>query len=225
MKKYTILLFLITILIVSIFMISFSYAEENGKTKDGKKIVKLYANFIKYSKDKDKLIAEGNVKIEQEDVTITSKKADFNMKDKIGLISGNVVLTKEDVTISGDTMDADFNNKIYKFTGDVVLVQKRKDKEGKEEEVKWFCKGLTINGDKKDLTAKGGVRIERKDLKIEADEAQYIDETQEIILTGNVYIDQNNGEKWVKGDSGIVYLEEEDFEVKGHVESGFKLGE
>ncbi len=219
MKK-AILLLLFFILIFSFFSGNLVYGEEKKK-----KMVRLTADSLTYNKDADRLIAKGSVKIIQEDVTITADNADFNMKDKTGIITGNVALIKKDITINGDKMDADFNKKIYKFEGDVVLVQTRKDKNGKEEKVKWLCKNLVIKGEQKDLEAKGGVHIERKDLKIDADSAQYFDKEQKIVLTGHVYIDQNNGEKWIKGDSGIIYLEDENFEVSGHVESGFKLGD
>ena len=220
MKRYVV--FALISIIVLAFFSYVGYGEE-GKKKE--KMVKLSATTLKYNKDADKLVAKGNVRIIQEDVTIKAEEADFNMKDKTGIISGKVVLEKKDISISGDKMDADFNKKIYSFEGDVVLIQKRKDKNGKEEEVKWLCKGLTINGDKKDLQAEGGVHIEKGDLKIDTDKAQYFDKEQKIVLTGNVYIDQNNGEKWIKGDNGVVYLEKGDFEVTGNVESGFKLGE
>ncbi len=221
MKRHTVF-FLILVFIFSLYTTIPIYAETTQKKK---KMVKLTANILKYNKNQDRLIAEGNVKIVQENVTITAKKADFNMKDKTGIITGDVVLSKKDLLIKGDKMDADFNKKVYKFEGDVMLIQTRKDKEGKEEQVKWICKGLTINADQKDLKATGGVHIERKDLKIDADTAQYIDKDQKILLDGHVYIDQNNGEKWIKGDKGIIYLEEGDFEVTGNVESGFKLGD
>ncbi len=220
MKRHFVF-FLIFVLLFTVLFVSPGFSEEKKKEK----IVKLSSNTLKYNKDKDRLIAQGNVKIIQEDVTIVANKADFNMKDKTGIITGNVMLTKKDIAISGNKMIADFNKKLYQFEGDVILTQKRKDKQGKEEEVKWFCKGLTINGDKKDLKAEGGVHIERKDLKIDADSAQYFDKEQKIVLEGHVYIDQNNGEKWIKGDHGVIYLEEEDFEVTGNVKSGFKLGD
>ncbi len=220
MKKYVVFAL---IFIISLTLFGYiGYGEEEKKKE---KVVRISANALKYNKDADRLVAKGNVIIVQGDVTIKAEEADFNMKDKTGIITGNVVLEKKDVNISGDKMDADFNKKIYKFEGDVVLIQKRKDKNGKEEKVKWLCKGLTINGDKKDLQAEGGVHIEKGDLKIDTDKAQYFDKEQKIVLTGNVYIDQNNGEKWIKGDNGVIYLEEGDFEVTGNVESGFKLGE
>ncbi len=220
MRKYAVFF-----LIFSIFFVFSSPTMAFSEEKKKEKVVKLLAASLKYNKDADRLVAEGNVKIVQEDVTITAQRADFNMKDKTGIITGNVVLEKKNLTIKGNKMEADFNKKNYQFEGNVVLIQTRKDKNGKEEQVKWLCKGLNINADKKDLKAEGGVHIERKDLKIDADTAQYIDKDQKIILEGHVYIDQNNGEKWIKGDHGIIFLEEEDFEVTGNVESGFKLGD
>ena len=223
MKKMIFVSVLIIFTLIYLCTSVIVFADTTEKKKE--KLVKLNANMLNYNKDKDLLIATGNVKITQEDVTITAGRGEFYMKNKTGLITGNVVLTKKEIVITGDKMDTDFNKKIYKFQGNVMLVQNRKNKKGEEDKVIWYCKALTINGDSKDLQVEGGVKITKKDLKIDADSAHYMDKDQTILLAGNVYIDQNNGEKWMKGDKATIYLKSEDFDVEGNVTSGFKLGD
>ena len=82
--------------------------------EDNESVVELTADQVNYDKENDLMIFIGNVKIIQEDTTLTAGLASFNVNTKNGNISNNVKLIKEDITITGDKLEAFLNEDVYK---------------------------------------------------------------------------------------------------------------
>ncbi|GAI25388.1 unnamed protein product, partial [marine sediment metagenome] len=206
MKDYKRMYFIKTLIILFILsliiFLSFSASAQEEKKES---VVNIQADNVTYDKSTDKMIFEGNVIITQEDITLTAQEADFDVDKKIGQIKGDIKLVQSDITITGETLEVYLNDKKYIFQEKVILVQKRKDKEEKEDNITWNCNNLEIFTDTQDLTATGEVKILKKDYTITAEKAIYNDKEQKITLTGKVRIEEE-GDRWITGDKAVFYI-------------------
>ena len=145
MKDYKRMYFIKTLIILFILsliiFLSFSASAQEEKKES---VVNIQADNVTYDKSTDKMVFEGNVIITQEDITLTAQEADFDVDKKIGQIKGDIKLVQSDITITGETLEAYLNDKRYIFQEKVILVQKRKDKEEKEDNITWNCNNLEI---------------------------------------------------------------------------------
>lgn len=217
--KTLIMFFILSLIIFSSFCASAQ--EEEKETEES--VVNIQADNVIYDKSTDKMIFKGNVVITQEDIILTAQEADFDVDKKVGNIQGAIKLVQTDITITGENLEAFLNDKRYIFQEKVKLIQERKDKEEKEDNILWDCNKLEIYTDTRDLTAKGEVKILKKDYTITAEEAVYNDQEQKINLIGKVRIEEKEGGRWISGDKAVFYIETERLEVEGNVQSGFKL--
>lgn len=217
--KTLIMFFILSLILFSSFCASAQ--EEEKETKEA--VVNIQADNVIYDKSTDKMIFKGNVVITQEDIILTAQEADFDVDKKVGNIQGAIKLVQTDITITGENLEAYLNDKRYIFQEKVKLIQERKDKEEKEDNILWDCNKLEIYTDTRDLTAKGEVKILKKDYTITAEEAVYNDQEQKINLIGKVRIEEKEGGRWISGEKAVFYIETERLEVEGNVQSGFKL--
>ena len=222
-KKFCFNKFMLTFIISSlIIFLSFSATAQEEKKETEESVVNIQADNVTYDKSTDKMIFEGNVIITQEDITLTAQEADFDVDKKIGQIKSDIKLVQNDITITGENLEAYLNDKRYIFQEKVILVQERKDKEEKEDNITWNCNNLEIFTDTQDLTATGEVKILKKDYIITAEKAIYNDKEQKITLTGKVRIEEEAG-RWITGDKAVFYIDSERLEAEGNVRSGIKL--
>ena len=226
MKNYKRMYFVKTLIILFslslIMFLPFCVSAQEEKKEKEESYVNLTADNVTYDKSIDKMLFTGNVIITQEDIILTAQEADFDVDKKIGNIKGEIKLVQTDITITGETLKAYLNDKRYVFQEKVILIQKRKNKEDKEDNITWNCNNLDIFTDTQDLTATGEVKIFKKDYTITAGKAIYNDKEQKITLEGKVRIEEEGG-RWISGDKAVFYIDSERLEVEGNVRSGIKL--
>ena len=191
--------------------------QENEQEEES--VVELTADQVNYDKENDQMVFVGNVVIIQEDTTLTSAQASFNVDTKVGKITDSVKLVKEDITINGETLEAFLNDKRYIFENQVELIQEREDSAGEPDDVKWLCQKLEIFTDTKNMTATGEVKITKKDYTIIAKEAVYNDAEDKISLTGQVTIEEIDNDREISGDQAVFYIGNDKLEVTGNVKS------
>jgi len=191
--------------------------QENEQEEES--VVELTADQVNYDKENDQMVFVGNVVIIQEDTTLTSAQASFNVDTKVGKITDSVKLVKEDITINGETLEAFLNDKRYIFENQVELIQEREDSAGEPDNVKWLCQKLEIFTDTKNMTATGEVMITKKDYTITAQEAIYNDAEDKISLTGQVKIEEVENDREISGDNAVFYIDDDKLEVTGNVRS------
>jgi len=191
--------------------------QENEQEEES--VVELTADQVNYDKENDQMVFVGNVVIIQEDTTLTSAQASFNVDTKVGKITDSVKLVKEDITINGETLEAVLNDKRYIFENQVELIQEREDSAGEPDNVKWLCQKLEIFTDTKNMTATGEVMITKKDYTITAQEAIYNDAEDKISLTGQVKIEEVENDREISGDNAVFYIDDDKLEVTGNVRS------
>jgi len=76
----------------------------------------------------------------------------------------------------------------------------------------------TVTGD---ADASGSVYVTQKGKEAKAERAEYVEKSEIMTLTGNVYL--KRGVEWVKAEKIVISVRDETFEAIGAVEATFKL--
>ena len=129
-----------------------------------------------------------------EPIEIVSDRMDAYNEKKLVIFSGNVVATQGDKEIKSDRLLLYYK----KETG-------KKDKIGAKE--------IEGTGDLEKIEAKGNVIVTQKERIATGDEAVYLQDNGQIIMTGNAIL--RDGKNIIKGDKVIVFVNED----RGTVES------
>jgi lipopolysaccharide export system protein LptA len=131
--------------------------------------------------------------------------------------------SKEPIEIVSDRMDAYNEKKLVIFSGKVVATQGDKEiksdrlllyykkETGKKDKI--GAKEIEATGDLEKIEAKGNVIVTQKEKIATGDEAVYMQESGQIIMTGNATL--RDGKNLIKGDKVIVFVNED----RGTVES------
>jgi lipopolysaccharide export system protein LptA len=129
-----------------------------------------------------------------EPIEIVSDRMDAYNEKKLVIFSGNAVATQGDKEIKSDRLLLYYK----KETG-------KKDKIGAKE--------IEGTGDLEKIEAKGNVIVTQKERIATGDEAVYLQDRGQIIMTGNAIL--RDGKNIIKGDKVTVFLNED----RGTVES------
>ena len=183
-------------------------ASFEGRSFFSKEDSKLFANSALAYFDEDKIFMSGSIEVTQKNKSAVSDIADYDDNAKTIVLSSNVKAT------------------IKKLQN---LIKEKSAKKIKEEETKKAlqektlitCDKLIISTEKGDCSAYGNVLVSQKEKEAKADEAFYQEDSESIVLTGNVYMKRKND--WVKANKVIVSVEKETFEAVGGVETTFKV--
>ena len=90
-------------LVLSLSVISYSYAASN-------KPVELAADTIEYDSVKGVMVAQGNVRMVQENAVMTGTNAEYNSKTKEAHVYGGVKIVQEDATLLAQEVKSYDNN-------------------------------------------------------------------------------------------------------------------
>ena len=135
----------------------------------------------------------------------------------------NKLSSKEPIEIVADRMDAYNEKKLVIFSGNAVATQGDKEiksdrlllyykkETGKKEKI--GAKEIDGTGDLEKIEAKGNVIVTQKEKVATGDEAVYLQDSGQIIMTGNATL--RDGKNLIKGDKVIVFVNED----RGTVES------
>jgi lipopolysaccharide export system protein LptA len=135
----------------------------------------------------------------------------------------NKLNSKEPIEIVSDRMDAYNEKKLVIFSGNAVATQGDKvmkseslllyykKETGKKDKV--GAKEIEGTGDLEKIEAKGHVVMTQKNRIAMGDEAVYLQDSGQIIMTGNASL--REGKNLITGDKVIVYVDED----RGVVES------
>ena len=173
-----------------------------------KKDSRLYANFATSYFDEDRLDMTGSVEVFQKNKTAVSDKASYDDKAKTIVLSSNVKAVIEKL-----------KNMIKEKSA--KKVKGEESKKALQEITVIKCDKLDLSTEKGDCTAYGRVIVSQKDKEARSDEAVYSDDSENIVLTGNVYMKRKDD--WVKANKIIVSVDKETFEAVGAVETTFKV--
>ena len=179
-----------------------------GRSSFSKKGSKLVANSATSYFDEDRIVMSGSIEVTQKNKTAVSDKATYDDLSKTVVLSSNV-----------KTVIEKLKNIIKEKSAEKV---KGEDAKGAlQEKTVITCNSLRLSTENGDCTAYGKVLVSQKDKEARSDEAFYQEESENIVLTGKVYMKRKND--WVKANKVIVSVDKETFEAVGAVETIFKV--
>ncbi|MBU0633617.1 MAG: LPS assembly protein LptD [Candidatus Omnitrophica bacterium] len=137
---------LLGVLLVILACPALSYAKDEKSNAsfsaltDSKKPVVVDADTVEYFDEQNKIVGQGNVKIDYEDVRLVADYVQVDMKTQEAQAQGNVVVTQQGTKITGDKLtyflttkkgviigEEKGENKVESFYEDVRIVSKRID--------------------------------------------------------------------------------------------------
>ena len=201
----------LTLLLTLLFVFS---AVAGGAASDS---LQFRAGRLEYESDLIKL-REG-VTIFRDDITIKAQWGDIYRREDEARLEDDVEMTFDGGVITARKMTARLDENIYIFREDVVF-----NREQAGREIVLRAPYLELNDDEDSFAAREGVEIDYGERRLMAENADYDEETDQLVLTEQVQIeDEDDG--WIRGDRAVFYLEEEDdkFEVDGNVEMEIEI--
>ncbi|HHY98805.1 MAG TPA: LPS export ABC transporter periplasmic protein LptC [Firmicutes bacterium] len=172
---------------------------------------------IRYDLAGKVFVAEGNVRIIQDDTTIKCQRAEITTDKKVATITGAVELSQPNVLLKSDTLVVYFNEKRVIAQGNVTLVKS-------DENVTLKANRLEYWTQKKQCVAEGNVFVTRKDTKAWGDKATYSEKEKLLILTGTVKAESPEKER-LNSKELKVYTDKDLIEASGGVDIEFDVKE
>ena len=183
------------------------------------------ADFLAGDEEADMVKLWDNVKITQLGILIFSRKATYRMEKKIFELSGDVLFSRPDTVIRGDKLVLyQLEQKGY-WEGNVKVIQQQSQKEKKDDlkqkykvsdaPVVLYCDRLDFFwGNEVKAIAKGNVEAHQKENNLYSDKAVYTENPQELVLEGNIELENGQGAKF-KCDKLTLDIKGEKVDAKG----------
>ena len=173
-----------------------------------KKGSKLSADSAVSYFDEDRILMSGSIEVTQKNKTAVADNAAYDDRSKTVVLSSNVkaVIVKLKDIIREKSAEK---------------VKGEEAKGALQEKTVITCNSLRLSTENGDCTAYGKVLVSQKDKEAKSDEAVYSEDSENIVLKGNVYMKRKND--WVKANKVIVSVDKETFEAIGAVETIFKV--
>lgn len=224
------------ILLVALVVL-FSWAGSGHSEAAPGKPIELEADSIEYDSVNEIMIAQGNVRMVQENAVMTGQKAQYNGKTKESHVTGGVKVVKEDATLVAADVYS-YENTHLVATGDPVLTKGENKLVGpkidyySDKQYAIVTGGSTLTMPENTMTAnqiesffaedraiaQGNVHIVSPTRKLDAvsDQAVYYggkDKQGKTVLTGNVRTVQDGN--ILTGNTMTLYLENKVIDVQG----------
>ena len=199
--------------------------------------VELSADSIEYDSVKGLIVAQGNVRVVQENTTLTGGSVQYNSKENEAHVKGNGRVVKDDATLVANEIHS-YNNTHIVATGDPILTKGTSKLMGPTidyDSVKQYAivtGGASLTTDDTTMTAnqiesffsenravaQGDVHIvsSPRNLDATADQAVYYGKNGEqgkTVLTGNVRAVQEGNT--LTGHTMTLYLDSKTIDVQG----------
>ncbi|MFW6278974.1 MAG: hypothetical protein ACOC2G_02180 [Bacillota bacterium] len=212
MKKAIIVVILLMLVFISGGLEAQEETEESVE-ETNEETVQLKAGFLEYLEDTIEL-SEG-ITITKGEITVLARQGEYFREEKKAELEEEVEMSFEQGEIISRELTALLQENRYVFQQEVQFTRN----EGEREFI-LRAPYLELNQDEDTFAAREGVEIEYDERELIANEADYEGETEELVLTGDVLIEETNGD-WISGDRAVFFLDEEgdnNFEVEGNVE-------
>ena len=184
----------------------------------GAETLQLRADYLNWVGNNIEL--RDNIEIIRDDIRVTALRGKYNRTKKEMDLKEEIIMDYEQGKITSFQLRALLESNLYIFEDEVVFSQIR-------DNVSFVLKApfLELDQNQDFFIARQGVSIDYNGRQLQAEEADYQEETATLTLLNNVYIEEENGD-WIKGDKAIFYLDEEEetFIVKGKVEVEINIG-
>jgi len=207
-------------IILFIFSISFSQTKKNS--------VKITAQKISYDYGKKTTRAEGNVLViykpgEEDETRITATLVFYNQDTNVVEVPGKVNISQKDLSITGENLKADLKKEVLDLKKDVNVILQRKTGE-KTETTKLSAQSMNYSLKTNSGTLIGGVKIEREDLMVKADTAEFNTNTEIYVFNNNVVMEDSDKNE-IKCTKLTVYVKDKKVEAENNISTTFYIAE
>ncbi|HPU43980.1 MAG TPA: LPS export ABC transporter periplasmic protein LptC [Dictyoglomaceae bacterium] len=207
-------------IILFIFSISFSQTKKNS--------VKITAQKISYDYGKKTTRAEGNVLViykpgEEDETRITATLVFYNQDTNVVEVPGKVNIVQKDLSITGENLKADLKKEVLDLKKDVNVILQRKTGE-KTETTKLSAQSMNYSLKTNSGTLIGGVKIEREDLMVKADTAEFNTNTEIYVFNNNVVMEDSDKNE-IKCTKLTVYVKDKKVEAENNISTTFYIAE
>lgn len=207
MRKIVILLLICNLLFAGLVR-----AAEEGVEEDA---IIVKASQVHYKEDSFK--GEGGITLVKRDIIARAEEGEYFKNENRAVLVNEVEVEYDKGNVKADKMTALLKVEEYTFNNNVVLKHQLEDGEF-DLKSPYLLMYFTDNS----FEARKGVVIDYNGRTLKGDNVDYNDQEQLLELSGNVYIEEDNGD-WVKGNQAVFYLETEEFTVDGGVELEIKI--
>ncbi|HOJ92556.1 MAG TPA: LPS export ABC transporter periplasmic protein LptC [Dictyoglomaceae bacterium] len=213
---------IISLFIVILFIFSMSFSQ----TK--KSSVKITAQKISYDYGKKTTRAEGNVLViykpgEEDETRITATLVFYNQDTNVVEVPGKVNIVQKDLSITGENLKADLKKEVLDLKKDVNVILQRKTGE-KTETTKLSAQSMNYSLKTNSGTLIGGVKIEREDLMVKADTAEFNTNTEIYVFNNNVVMEDSDKNE-IKCAKLTVYVKDKKVEAENNISTTFYIAE
>jgi len=208
------------LIILLSFILFFSVAINAKEAKEGVKKnerAKLKADRLRYKKEDNIYIGNGNIRLDYDGNLITSNKLRLDRDDNIAYFSEDVYLQREaGDKIRSEKLEFDIDNDILVAEDDVKLDSKKDEKP-----LKLSSEYLKIWTENDDMEAKKDILVLYDGQEIKGEKLNYNGQKDEMLVKENVELKQDG--QWLKSEEAIIYIKKGDFDATGNVEMEFDI--
>jgi lipopolysaccharide export system protein LptA len=175
-------------LVLFLYTVSCGYAAPN-------KPVELAADTIEYDATKGIMIAQGNVRIVQENTIMTGTNAEYNNNTKEAHVYGGVTVVQEDATLSAEEINSYDNTHIVAI-GDPVLTKGDSRLLGPK---------IDYYSDKQYAVVTGWANLRTSDSTMTANQIESFFSENRAVAQGNVHIVSPSRNMDATSDQAVYY--------------------
>ncbi|MFA5505741.1 MAG: LptA/OstA family protein [Vulcanimicrobiota bacterium] len=168
-----------------------------------------------YDEASGKVRLVGNVVITSEGAKLSAPYAEYHTEKAYAEFLGGVKMVGEQSTATGKEMRVWYAESRARFEGDVRLISQQGDGDSKEPTVV-LAQQLDYNWQKEEGVATGGVKVRQGNKRAFADRAEIHQQRNEILLIGNVRVEQGGGD-WLTAQRAIYDTERQTVRAEGGV--------
>ncbi len=207
---------IITLLLVfmAVSPIKAANPEEAGNADNSEKIL-IKAGKLHYLDDRYE--GSGGVIFIKGDTKVTGESGVLFKEDNRADLSGGVFLEHDKGEIKADRLTAWLKEDRYLFKDRIDLMQKLEEGDFTLE-----APELEVMLTEDSFTATKGVVIEYNNRTLNGDTVIYDGQEQTLELTGNVLIEEKDGD-WIRCAKALFYLDTEEFLAEGSIELELEL--
>mgnify|MGYP006272189893 FL=1 len=172
--------------------------------------------------NKDGLILlSGGLTIVKDDITLKSPEGEFDDEENKIILTNGVDMDYADGKITSQKVTGYLDRDDFIFENNVKMDYnpQEENEEGEKKKFTLESTKLDINSETQSFTAENNVIIDYDQKIIKGNKADYDGENEILVVTEEVYIQEENGD-WIKSDRAEFDLStgEENFKATGNVE-------
>lgn len=196
-----------------------------GQAQEAKKKprdIDFSANQMDYDENSQRIRLVGNVVITSEGSKLTAPYAEYHTEKQYAEFLGGVKMVGEQSTATGKEMKVWYADSRGVLEGNVRLVSQKATGADSKEPTVILCEKLDYNWLKEEGSASGGVKMRQGIKKAFADRAEIYQKRNEVLLLGNVRVEQGDG-NWLTSQRAIYDTENQTVRAEGGVVAKTRL--